>query len=643
VIVFPSHKYHTVVPVLSGRRRTLILEFWCGEERICPHRCEQHWGVCNYNILHLPTTAANNTSTQPGQLADTSSSADVEEEEEEAAKSRTLHESWPRFHQRVLSARPLSLALPGVEQLPLLRVAPLPPPMPQPDPLADGLDALLLSHPVLPAHRAQFARDGYIRLKRVIPDTVLAAARAELISIVLPAMADGVNASDPDPETKAALRRHNTGVGGANGVVRGSEAEALWEAVSAKAQPWHVQYGWKLRACLHQLVLAPRVAQILRDLLGLDATNGNGGSQSGATAKSSAAAEGGGGAGGGGGGVRLYQEDAVSRPPGSGRTAWQRGHSDGPMAFDTQRYKAATVWIPLQQTTPEMGAVSYSSSQPPSSTSDSQPEPADLQAASREGEGQAGTSTGNSAPDDDAAAAAAAGSSLGPHSCTYELGDISVRLEGGGSDGGGLWYCHPPNHTTASRMSLECTYFVDGAVCVLCPNSALLCAALLLRCLAALLCPCPSGGDLACPACLTQIPSPTSASVVLRVCAMMSYGRAYLSALTIQSLAWLDVSECLRTRRQSQHTSVVASRRLRQAYNQAVRLNTSLACRTSIKMLSLPRQVQKADQAMNSCARYYLASSLVSTKDEQLVGLMRFVERTGLLATDRNPLLPACA
>ena len=105
----------------------------------------------------------------------------------------------------------------------------------------------------------------------------------------------------------------------------------------------------------------------------------------------------------------------------------------------------------------------------------------------------------------------------------------------------------------------------------------------------------------------------------------------------------LDVSECLRTRRQSQHTSVVASRRLRQAYNQAVRLNTSLACRTSIKMLSLPRQVQKADQAMNSCARYYLASSLVSTKDEQLVGLMRFVERTGLLATDRNPLLPACA
>jgi hypothetical protein len=60
-------------------------------------------------------------------------------------------------------------------------------------------------------------------------------------------------------------------------------------------------------------------------------------------------------------------------------------------------------------------------------------------------------------------------------------------------------------------------------------------------------------------------------------------------------------------------------------------------------MLSLPRQVQKADQAMISCARYYLASSLVRTKDEQLVDLMRFVERTGLLATDRNPLLPACA
>ena len=48
VLVFPSHKYHCVRPVTAGQRKTLILEFWLGEERICPHRCEQHWGQCDY-------------------------------------------------------------------------------------------------------------------------------------------------------------------------------------------------------------------------------------------------------------------------------------------------------------------------------------------------------------------------------------------------------------------------------------------------------------------------------------------------------------------------------------------------------------------------------------------------------------------
>ena len=86
----------------------------------------------------------------------------------------------------------------------------------------------------------------------MIPDTVLAAARAELISIVLPAMAGGQNVSDPSPATKALLRRHNTGVGGSTGVVTGVEADTLWKAVSA-VQPWHVQHGWKLRGRRQQL------------------------------------------------------------------------------------------------------------------------------------------------------------------------------------------------------------------------------------------------------------------------------------------------------------------------------------------------------------------------------------------------------
>ncbi|CAK0798557.1 unnamed protein product [Prorocentrum cordatum] len=45
-LVFPSHKFHCVHPVSSGLRRVLVIEFWCGEDRSCPHRCHQHYGTC---------------------------------------------------------------------------------------------------------------------------------------------------------------------------------------------------------------------------------------------------------------------------------------------------------------------------------------------------------------------------------------------------------------------------------------------------------------------------------------------------------------------------------------------------------------------------------------------------------------------
>jgi hypothetical protein len=335
-------------------------------------------------------------------------------------------ETWPRFHQRMQSDCPLSLSV-ATEQ-PTLRVAALPPPMPQPDPLADGLDALLLAQPLRPEQLVAFKRDGHIRLRNVIPDTVLAAARAELISIVLPAMKGGQNASDPSSATKASLRRHNTGVGGAAGLVAGSEADDLWKAVSA-GQPWHVQRGWKLRACVHQLVLAPRLGQILCQLLDIDTANGIEQRP--------------------GGGVRLYQEDAVSRPPGTGRTEWarqggirnvQQKEAGSCLAFDPRRWKAATVWIPLQQTAPEMGAPAFSAEPPPDAM-------AELQQ----------TEHGETPHADDSRESIA----VGVHSWTYNLGDISVRLVG--SDGPVYYHCHPPNHTTATRMGLECTYFADGA------------------------------------------------------------------------------------------------------------------------------------------------------------------------------------
>lgn len=40
-LIFVSHKPHCVSQVQSGRRNVLVLEFWYGPERQCPHRCEK--------------------------------------------------------------------------------------------------------------------------------------------------------------------------------------------------------------------------------------------------------------------------------------------------------------------------------------------------------------------------------------------------------------------------------------------------------------------------------------------------------------------------------------------------------------------------------------------------------------------------
>ena len=47
-LIFVSHKYHNVSRVISGRRNVMVLEFWYGPERQCPHRCEKFGGqICN--------------------------------------------------------------------------------------------------------------------------------------------------------------------------------------------------------------------------------------------------------------------------------------------------------------------------------------------------------------------------------------------------------------------------------------------------------------------------------------------------------------------------------------------------------------------------------------------------------------------
>jgi hypothetical protein len=54
VLIFLSHKYHCVQRVRSGSRRVLVIELWDGAERICAHRCERRFGVCELENVCTP-------------------------------------------------------------------------------------------------------------------------------------------------------------------------------------------------------------------------------------------------------------------------------------------------------------------------------------------------------------------------------------------------------------------------------------------------------------------------------------------------------------------------------------------------------------------------------------------------------------
>eukprot|EP00928_Gymnodinium_smaydae_P022791 TRINITY_DN19023_c0_g1_i1.p1 TRINITY_DN19023_c0_g1~~TRINITY_DN19023_c0_g1_i1.p1 ORF type:complete len:317 (-),score=18.70 TRINITY_DN19023_c0_g1_i1:165-1010(-) len=50
-MLFMSHKYHNVLPVVDGQRAVFVVELWDGPKRTCPHRCESV-GPCPHS-LHL--------------------------------------------------------------------------------------------------------------------------------------------------------------------------------------------------------------------------------------------------------------------------------------------------------------------------------------------------------------------------------------------------------------------------------------------------------------------------------------------------------------------------------------------------------------------------------------------------------------
>ena len=48
-VLFVSHKYHNVQPVMAGKRHVLVVEIWEGPEKTCAHRCLTA-GECNYTL-----------------------------------------------------------------------------------------------------------------------------------------------------------------------------------------------------------------------------------------------------------------------------------------------------------------------------------------------------------------------------------------------------------------------------------------------------------------------------------------------------------------------------------------------------------------------------------------------------------------
>lgn len=47
-IVFVSHKYHHITPVLRGSRKVIVIEYWNGVNRTCGHRCDLRYGPCTF-------------------------------------------------------------------------------------------------------------------------------------------------------------------------------------------------------------------------------------------------------------------------------------------------------------------------------------------------------------------------------------------------------------------------------------------------------------------------------------------------------------------------------------------------------------------------------------------------------------------
>ena len=54
LLIFQSHKFHSVTPVTAGTRSVCVLEIWEGLPRRCPRRCTDPWGPCTCQFAPKP-------------------------------------------------------------------------------------------------------------------------------------------------------------------------------------------------------------------------------------------------------------------------------------------------------------------------------------------------------------------------------------------------------------------------------------------------------------------------------------------------------------------------------------------------------------------------------------------------------------
>jgi hypothetical protein len=89
LLLFQSHKYHSVTPVTAGTRSVCVLEIWEGLPRRCPRRCTDPWGPCTCQFA--PKPPCYRIRDGPEHFAPAAVLRYLKEEMEQAPKSDSSH------------------------------------------------------------------------------------------------------------------------------------------------------------------------------------------------------------------------------------------------------------------------------------------------------------------------------------------------------------------------------------------------------------------------------------------------------------------------------------------------------------------------------------------------------------------------